>query len=175
MDDGTPIKLDVSLARTASAGTIIFNGAGVKFLVIGRTAYLQFSDAFWRRSVKPKKLADLLIQLTRDKWIKVAVTDKSFRDMGMAGLASKPAFLSGLDNSGWGRKIGTRTIGGIACIGLAGDHRTLWVDATNARPIRLDTPGPSGTESLTFSEYNQIKEPKAPPAAQVVDGKALGM
>ena len=173
-DDGTTYKLDVSLTRTASAGTVTVtaNGVGVKFLVIGRTAYLQFSDAFWRRSVKPKKLADLLIQLTRDKWIKVAVTNKN---IDLAGLASKPAFLSKLGNSGGLRKIGTRTIGGIACIGLARDHRTLWVDATNARPIRLDMPGPSGTESLTFSEYNQIKEPKAPPAAQVVDGKALGL
>ena len=29
--------------------------------------------------------------------------------------------------------------------------------------------------SMSFSEYNQIKEPKAPPAAQVVDGKTLGL
>ncbi len=173
-DDGTPIKLDVSLARTASAGTISANGAGVKFLVIGRTAYLQFSDTLWRQIATPKTYADVLMQLTRGKWIKVAVTDKSFRDKAV--LASKPAFVSAmLDNSGGDRKIGTRTIGGIACIGLAGEHHTLWVDATNARPIRLDMPGPSGTESLTFSEYNQIKEPKAPPAAQVVDGKALGL
>jgi len=28
---------------------------------------------------------------------------------------------------------------------------------------------------MSFSEYNQIKEPKAPPAAQVVDGKTLGL
>jgi hypothetical protein len=119
------------------------------------------------------------MQLTRGKWIKGAVTDNGFSDMGMAFLASKPAFVSAMleNSSERGRKIGTRTIGGIACIGLAGhDHRgTLWVDATNARPIRLDTPGPSGTESLTFSEYNQIKEPKAPPAAQEVDGKTLGL
>lgn len=174
-DDGTAIKLDVSLARTASAGTVSYNGAGVKFLVIGRTAYLQFSDAFWRQHATPKTYADQLMQLTRGKWIKFAVTDKSFSNM--AFLASKPAFVSAmLDSSDWGRKIGTRTIGGIACIGLAGhDHRTLWVDATSARPIRLDTPGRSGTESLTFSEYNQIKQPTAPPAAQVVDGRAFGL
>lgn len=176
-DEGTPVKLDVSLARTASAGTVSYNGAGVKFLVIGRTAYLQFSDAFWRQNIEPRKEADELMQLTRGKWLKVAVTDKIFSDMGMAFLASKPAFVSAmLDSSDWGRKIGTRTIGGIACIGLAGDdHRTLWVDATSARPIRLDTPGRSGTESLTFSEYNQIKQPTAPPAAQVVDGRAFGL
>jgi hypothetical protein len=173
--NGTPIKVDLRLARTASAGTIISNGAWIKVLVIGRTAYLQFSDAFWRRYVKPKTSADQLMELMRGKWAKVAVTDNGFGDMAV--LASKPAFVSAmLDNSDGLRKIGTRTIGGIVCIGLAGDdHRTLWVDATNARPIRLDTPGPSGTASLTFSEYNQIKEPTAPPAAQVVDGKALGL
>jgi hypothetical protein len=176
--DGTPIKLDVSLARTASAGTISYNGAGVKFVVIGRTAYLQLSDAFWRRYIEPRKEADELMQLTRGKWIKFAVTDNGFSHMDMAFALSKPAFVSVmLDNSGdRGRKIGTRTIGGIACIGLAGrHHHTLWVDATNARPIRWDRPGPSGTKSLTFSEYNHIKEPTAPPAAQVIDGKALGL
>jgi hypothetical protein len=173
-DDGTPIKLDVSLARTASAGTVSADGVSVKFLVIGKTAYLQFNDAFWRQYVKPKKQADLLIQLTRGKWIKVAVTSKRFSIL--VSLASKPAFLDAMfDNSDRGRKSGTRIIGGIACIGLARDHGTLWVDATSARPIRLDTPGPSGTERLTFSKYNQIKEPTAPPAAQVVDGKALGI
>jgi hypothetical protein len=76
------------------------------------------------------------------------------------------------------------TIAGLSPIGAAAilaetgaptRFTTAWVDATNARPIRLDTPGPSGTESLTFSEYNQIKEPKAPPAAQEVDGKTLGL
>jgi hypothetical protein len=175
-DDGTPIKVDVSLARTASAGTIHpANRAAVKFLVIGSTAYRQVGDAFWRQNAKPKTYADLLIQLTRGKWIKGAVTDHKIFG-GLAVVASKTAFVSVmLDDSDGLRKIGTRTIGGIACIGLAGDHNTLWVDATNARPIRLDNPGRSGTESLTFSEYNQIKEPTAPPAAQVVDGKALGL
>jgi hypothetical protein len=33
----------------------------------------------------------------------------------------------------------------------------------------------SGSDKLSFSEYNQVTTPKAPPASQVVDGKALGM
>jgi hypothetical protein len=72
-------------------------------------------------------------------------------------------------------KIAVETIDGIPCVGLRATDGTFWVNAANARPVRLELTGSQGTGSLSFSEYNQIKEPTAPPAAQVVDGKALGL
>jgi hypothetical protein len=173
MEDGKPIKLDVSLVRTAGSGTITIDGAAIKVLVVGKAAYLQLSDAAWRQQAKSKQEANLLIQVMRGKWLKIALTNKDLGDL--AAFASKPAFFDGLfDPVSQVRKTGTKTIQGIPCVGLGDGGGTLWVDATNARPIRLDIPGRSGTESLTFSEYNQIRQPTAPPAAQVIEDETLG-
>lgn len=174
MDDGSLMKLDVSLTAKGGSGTITQDGAAIKVRVVGRTAYLQISDAYWRKQAKSKQEADLIIQVVHGKWLKVALTNKDFGEI--AAFASKPAFFDGLfEESGGVRKTGSKTIEGIPCVGLGDGEGTVWVDAANARPIRLDMPGKSGTESLIFSEYNQIKEPKAPPAAQVIDGKTIGM
>jgi hypothetical protein len=175
LDDGRPMTLDASLTRTAGSATITIDGAGLKFVVIGRTVYVQVSDAFWRQYYKPRKEADVLIQLTRGKWLKVARTNQSFGQL--ATLASKTAFFDAAFGQGsLGRKAGTRTIGGIVCVGLGdpGDD-IVWVDATNARPIRGDQRGRGRSGSMTFSEYNQVEAPKAPPKSQVIDGKILGL
>lgn len=176
-DDNKPMNFDLSLTRTAGSGTVTINGAGLKIRMIGRTAYLQPSDAYWRQNTKPKTEADMVIELMRGKWLKLALTDENFGQL--TTFARKSAlFVDLFDEADGVSKTGTRTIGGIACIGLGDAHGgTLWVDATNARAIRLDQPGESRSESMSFSfsEYNQIKEPKAPPAALVVDGKSLGL
>ncbi|NIK58657.1 hypothetical protein [Kribbella shirazensis] len=68
------------------------------------------------------------------------------------------------------------TVDGVPCVGLEGSDGTLWVDAATARPVRLEIPDKSSPkDALTFTEYGEIAAPKAPPAAQVIDGKALGM
>ncbi|NIK58659.1 hypothetical protein [Kribbella shirazensis] len=170
LDDGKRTTFDVSAGRSAGSGTITIDGDRLRFLMFGRTAYLQFSDAYWRQQRKSNKDADRLIQHMRGKWLKVVFTSKEFAEMPT--FASLLATLDRmLDVGGGVRKIGARTIGGIPCIGVGdGDQLTLWVDAANARPIRVDMPAKS---SMTFSGYNQIKEPKVPPATHVVDSKSL--
>lgn len=173
MDDGKPMKLDVRLAKTGGSGTMSVDGAGMSVIVIGRIAYLKFDEAFWRQEAK-KKDAEQMIKLLRGKWLKVAMDDKDFGEM--AAFASKAGFFDGMFTaSGHLRKTAAKTVDGVRCIGLGDADGTLWIDATNARPIRLEPGGSAGTDGLSFSEYNQVKQPKAPPRAQVVDGKTLGL
>jgi hypothetical protein len=48
----------------------------------------------------------------------------------------------------------------------------LWVNDANARPVRIESPsGKKG--ALSFSEYNAVAEPKAPPAELIIDAKKL--
>ncbi|MFI6718619.1 hypothetical protein ACIBGM_25350 [Kribbella sp. NPDC050470] len=176
-DDGRPLTFDLGLTRTAASGTLTINGARLKIRIIGRTVYLQASDAYWRQNTKPKKEADMVIEMMRGKWLKVALTDEKFGQL-TTFVRKSALFFDLFDHAVGSRKAGTKTVGGIPCIGLVdAQGNTLWVDATNARPIRLDQPGKSRSERMTFtfSEYNQIKEPKAPPAAQITDGKSLGI
>jgi hypothetical protein len=177
-EDGTRLKLDVRVTRNAGSGTITYDGTEMKVIVVGRTAYVQGGDAFWRFRSQPSKANDteLLVQRLRGTWLKVPVNTNAVGDM--AGWASKAALFDAMgDDPRPGRigKTAVETINGIPCVGVRGAHGTLWVNAANARPVRLELTGSRGTGRISFSEYNQIKEPTAPPAAQVVDGKALGL
>ena len=167
--------LNVRLTKTGGGGSITMNGDTVSLIVIGRTAYLRMSDGFWRKQSKSKAEANAVIQLIGGRWIKTALTSKDLGDLAL--FASKTGFFDGLfEEAGALKKTAPRTVDGIKCVGLRGTDGTLWVDASTARPVRLEIPSKSSPkDALTFTEYNRIAVPKAPPAAQVIDGKALGM
>jgi hypothetical protein len=165
------IVMDVRLTKSAGQGTVSINGAGFSLIVVNRTAYLKPSEKFWRAQAKSKAEADAAIALVAGRWIKLALTDK---DLGeLAAFASKSKFFDELFvPDGKVRKTGPRTVDGVSSIGLRASDGTLWVDRATARPVRLES---SGTDALTFSEYDAVSPPKAPPSTEVIDGKALGM
>ncbi|MET9312073.1 hypothetical protein ABZX12_09625 [Kribbella sp. NPDC003505] len=170
-DGGDRIVLDIRLAKTGGQGTMSINGAPFSLIVLGKTAYLKISDKFWRAQTESKADADAVIALVGGRWIKTSLTDKDLGDL--AAFASKPKFFDTLfEPTGTLRKTAPRTIGAVTAIGLRDTDGTLWVDTATGRPVRLES---SSKDALTFSEYDQVTAPKAPPAAQVIDGKALGM
>ncbi|WP_350275194.1 hypothetical protein [Kribbella sp. HUAS MG21] len=163
--------LDVQLTRTGGQGSITIDGAAMSVLVVGRTAYLKLSDKFWRSQTKTQAEADAIVGLIAGRWIKTSLDNEELRDFAL--FASKTEFFDTLfEPSGKLRKTAPRTVDGVASIGLRDADGTLWVDTATARPVRLES---SSTDALSFSDYNRIPAPKAPPAAQVIDGKALGM
>ncbi|TCC28447.1 hypothetical protein [Kribbella sindirgiensis] len=170
-DGGDRIVLDIRLGQAGGQGTMSINGAAFSLIVLDKTAYLKLSDKFWRAQIKDKADADAVIGLVAGRWIKTSLTDK---DLGeLAAFASKPKFFDTLfEPTGTLRKTATRTVDGVTAIGLRDTDGTLWVDTVTARPVRLES---SGADAVTFTEYNQATTPKAPPAAQVIDGKALGL
>ncbi|MEU8223282.1 hypothetical protein [Kribbella sp. NPDC048915] len=169
-DEGDRMVLDVQLTRSGGQGTMSINGAGFSVIVLGRTAYLKISEKFWRAQIPKKSEADAAIAAVGGRWIKTSLDDKDLGDL--AAFASKPQFFDTLfEPSGTPKKTAPRTVGGVNAVGLTEPDGTLWVDAATALPLRLE----SGKDALTFSQYNKVSPPKAPPAAQVIDGKTLGM
>jgi hypothetical protein len=173
-DGGEQLAMDVRLTSAGGSGSITTGGDRVAIIVIGKTAYLRMTDAFWRKQANTKAEGNAIVTLIGGRWIKTALTNK---DLGeMAAFASKSGFFDGLfAEAGTLRKTAPKTVGGVACVGLRSSDGTLWVDALTARPVRLEMPGKSGTDALAFTEYNRIAAPTAPPAAQVIDGKDLGI
>jgi hypothetical protein len=174
MTDGADrMGLDLRLTKTAGSGSVTVNGDTISLIVIGRTAYLKMSDSFWRHQSKSKAEANAAIQLIDGRWIKTSLDDKDWRDFAMLG--TKTEFFDSLfEDTGSLRKIKQRTVDGVACVGLGDSDGTLWVERSTARPVRIESPGKSGTDALSFTEYNQVKTPKAPAADQTIDGDALG-
>ncbi|HWD83089.1 MAG TPA: hypothetical protein VG497_29520 [Kribbella sp.] len=170
-DGADRFVMDVRLGKTGGQGSVSVNGAGFALIVTDRTAYLKPSKQFWRAQTKSKAEADAVLALVGNRWIKLPLTDKDLEDL--LAFASKPKFFDQLFvPEGSVRKTTSRTVDGVAAIGLRASDGTLWVDRATGRPVRLES---SGTDALAFSEYNTFTTPKAPPPGQVIDGKALGM
>ncbi|MFC6159539.1 hypothetical protein [Kribbella jiaozuonensis] len=162
--------LDVRVTKNGGQGSITTSDGGMSVMVIGKTAYLKMSNKFWQSQTKSKAEADAIVGLIAGRWIKTTMSDK---DLGNFALfASKAEFFDTLfEPSGAVKKTAPKTVDGVPAIGLGDGDGTLWVDTATARPVSLE----SGSDKLSFSEYNQVTTPKAPPASQVIDGKALGM
>ena len=162
--------LDVRVTKNGGQGSITTSDGGMSVMVIGKTAYLKMSNKFWRSQTKSKAEADAIVGLIAGRWIRTTMSDK---DLGNFALfASKAEFFDTLfEPSGSVRKTAPKTVDGVPAIGLGDGDGTLWVDTATARPVRLE----SGADALSFSQYNQVTTPKAPPSSQVIDGKALGM
>ncbi|MEU4192293.1 hypothetical protein AB0E69_10360 [Kribbella sp. NPDC026611] len=167
------IGMDVRLTQTDGGGTVSMNGDRFSVVVVGQTAYLRFSDAFWRHHAKSKAEAKAITQLINGRWIKTTTSNKDFRELAV--FARKSGFYDTLfvdsesgDPTGV-KKKGRQTVAGVTCIGLGDSDVTVWIARATAYPIRFDAPG---TE-LTFTEYDHVVPPKAPPADQVIDGDAL--
>ncbi|WP_371403217.1 hypothetical protein OHA10_35695 [Kribbella sp. NBC_00662] len=162
--------LDVRVTKNGGQGSITTSDGGMSVMVIGKTAYLKMSNKFWRSQTKSKAEADAVVGLIAGRWIRTTMSDK---DLGNFALfASKAEFFDTLfEPSGTVKKTAPKTVDGVPAIGLGDGDGTLWVDTATARPVSLE----SGSDKLSFSEYNKVTTPKAPPANQVIDGKALGM
>jgi hypothetical protein len=170
------ITLDVQMTKTGGQGTFSVAGAPLGIRVIGRTMYLQMTERFLRATGKREKASAAetaaMVQLMKDKWVKLS---KAGDFEPMIVMTTRDTFFKTVFvPSGKLRKTAPRTVDGITSIGLNDGEGTLWVDARDARPVRLEGPAGSG-EGFRFSDYNQLKAPVAPPAAQTIDGKAMGL
>jgi len=175
VSDGDAVSIDLRYGKKATAGSITIGGASIALVVIGQTVYIKPSEAFWRQQAPTKQEADAVVELVRGKWIKAPLTDKEFGSFGEFG--DRDSFVAELfsDVPAKLKKTGPKLIDGVRCIGIDDGDGILWVHSTNARPIRVTAPANSkDSGSLTFSEYNAVAEPKAPPRELVIDSKRLG-
>jgi hypothetical protein len=68
------------------------------------------------------------------------------------------------------RKTGEKAISGVQCLGLVGTDGTLWINKVDARPVQLESAqGSSARGRMTFSDYNAVTEPAAPPNSMTID------
>ncbi len=174
VSEGESVSIDLRYGKTATAGSVAIGGASVALIVIGKTVYAKPSEAFWRQQL-PSAQASAFIELVRGKWIKAPLTDRQFGSFGQ--FADKDGFTAGLfeDVKPRLKKTGPKLIDGVRCIGVDDGDGILWVDSSNARPVRISAPaGSKDRGTLRFSEYNAVTEPKAPPAELVIDSKKLG-
>ena len=172
MEGKETIALDMGVLRTGgAAGSIALNGVGAKLIAVGKVVYLQPSERMLRDSV-PKSEQKAAVKAMRGRWLKTSMTDPDAADfVTLTRLAGIADMIFEDVRAGSLSKTGPRTINGVHCIGVSNRSAVLWVDVSNARPIRLDE---KATGAFDLSQYDAVPLPKAPPSRLVIDVDKLG-
>ncbi|GAA0628199.1 hypothetical protein HPO96_36335 [Kribbella sandramycini] len=168
-------SIDVHLTKTGGQGLFTTAGVPTRIIVLGKTVYLQMTEKAVRQMAKEDKVSaaetEVMVKLMSDKWIKLSQPkDSGFQ--ALVELATRDTFIAGVFvPSGKLTKTAAKTVDGVPAIGLNDGEGTLWVDRRTAQPVQME----SGGEALRFSDFNRLTAPKAPPAADTLDGKAMGL
>ncbi len=146
---GAPVTLDLSLVADKGArGEISQNGASFKLILVGNTAYISGSPAFYR-SLGGSAAA----QLFKGKWLKASATSGEFASFKQ--LADMRQLIdSTLAAHGTLVKGKTTTVNGQPAIAITDGAKdgTLYV-ATTGKPYPLQiAKGGSESGTITFSK-----------------------
>jgi hypothetical protein len=149
---GTPIKLDLSMARGKGAkGSMSTNGLSFDLVRVGDTVYIQGSDEFYKHFA-----GAAVAQLLHGKWLKASATQGQLESL--APLTSIGALFTGIStHHGKLASEGTTTYHGqkVAEIRDTSDNSKLYVAATGKPyPVAIvgGKKGQSGT--ITFDDWN---------------------
>jgi hypothetical protein len=148
----TPITIDLNLAAGKGArGEISENGASFKLILVGGTAYISGSPAFYH-SLGGAAAAQLL----DGKWLKASATTGDFASFG--SLANMSQLINTtLAAHGVLTKGATSTVNGQQAIAITDSAKsgTLYV-ATTGKPYPVAiTKGGSENGKITFGDWNQ--------------------
>jgi hypothetical protein len=170
VSEGTPIKLDLSMASGKGAkGSMSTSGLSFDLVRVGDTVYIQGSDAFYKHFA-----GAAVAQLLHGKWLKASVTQGQLKSL--APLTSIGALFTGISkNHGKLARKGTTTYHGQKVVEVrdTSDNSKLYVAATGKPyPVAIvgAKQGQSGT--VAFDDWNSHVSLSTPKDA--VDISQLG-
>lgn len=157
---GMPVTLDLNLvAGKGARGEISQNGASFKLILLGGTAYISGSPAFYR-SLGGTAAA----QLFNGKWLKASATTGEFASFSQ--LADMRKLIdSTLTGHGALAKGATTVVNGQNAIAITDTSKNgmLYV-ATTGKPYPIElSKGGSESGKITFDRWNQAVSIAAPP------------
>jgi hypothetical protein len=169
---GSPVTLDLSLvAGKGATGAISENKASFKIILVGDTAYISGSPAFYR-SLGGTAAA----QLFDGKWLKASATTGEFASFSQ--LADMRELIdTTLTGHGGLAKGATTVVGGQKAIAINDTSKdgTLYV-ATTGKPYPIElSKGGSESGKISFDRWNQAVTLAAPAnAVDLSELKAAG-
>jgi len=156
---GTPVSLDLNLvAGKGAKGELSQNGASFKIVLVGNTAYILGSPAFYR-SLGGAAAA----QLFNGKWLKASATSGEFASFSQLADMRKLIDTT-LAGHGALAKGATTVVNGQKAIAVNDTTKqgTLYVATTGQPyPIQLSKGG-SESGTITFDGWNQAVTITAP-------------
>lgn len=165
VDAGQQIAIDMTVAKGKGAtGTLAVGKGSVDLVVIGNTAYMRASPAFWRKYTHSSGMG----QLFAGKWLKF--TGKNGQLKGLTDLTHVQGIFNKLTSSqGKLTNHGATTYNGqdVVAISDTPENGTLYVAASGTPyPVGLVKAGKSSSGGkLTFDRWDQPVTLTAPKGA----------
>lgn len=168
VESGHRIGLDINVLRSGQlAGTIVQDGIPLEITVTGGKAYVKATPAFIRGLRLPAavchticgRYVQLPVAKARNLAARLSMSRLTtpltgpvprFRDVGVATVGGKPAYVLRTSN------------GATVDVAQATPHYPLAVSAAG------------GNGRLSFSQWNKVRAPTAPPRSQIVSAGTLG-
>jgi hypothetical protein len=174
-----PITFDLIMTKGGGRGDFSVGGVAYSVLTIGKTVYLQMSEAAIRAQSKESKSSraetQQALKVLKNKWIKLSKIDqgaKAMVDLVTPGLFFQKVFgKDDTDSSRLPDKTAVRTVDGVRCVGLSDSGGVFWVDTATGRLVNMT----DGKNHFSFSDYDRVPTPKTPAKHLVVDGRQLGL
>jgi hypothetical protein len=160
---GRPIGLNLGLIRSGDfAGTITQNGVPLMLVDAGGKAYVKVTAAY----LKELNVSPSVCPVMCGKFLELTPAEAG----SLAGSLSMSALLSSFTGQA-PRFIdaGTATVAGRKGQVLRGPDGSRLVVAAAGPPYPLQAVGRRGSGTLTFTQWNAVPRPAAPPADQVID------
>jgi hypothetical protein len=166
---GTPITLDLTMARGQAKGSMSTSGLSFDLIRIGNTAYIRGSDDFYKHFA-----GAAVAQLLHGKWLKASIISGRFASLEPLTSISL-LFDKVAANHGKLANDGAKTFKGQQVVEIrdTSDNSKLYVAATGTPyPVGIvgGKKGQSGT--ITFGDWNKSLSVSAPKGA--IDISKLG-
>jgi hypothetical protein len=172
------VGLDLSVTTDGQCqGTVSVGGGSAQVLSTGDRSWMKPDDAFWEEQAPDQ--ASLIEQTVGDKWV-VAPSETDF-----ASFCDLDSFLDAFDkdndkSDGPTEKGGVESVGGSDALKLLGksdgQDMSAWVAVDSPhRLLKIElAPGGDTSGTVTFSEFDEPVDVKAPADSEVIDLSSLG-
>jgi hypothetical protein len=162
---GEKININLSFARANDlAGTFGVNGASFYVLTLSGKTYIKLDQSFLKYAKVPVSACSLIC----GKYVELPPSSASqiTGSLSMSGIANQMfgKIPSSVTNSS--AKFVPATFNGQQVLRFHGDGYSLDV-AKSGTPYPVDISGPGG-ETITFTNWNSVTMPSAPPASLVI-------
>lgn len=161
---GKSTALDLNVLRAGGlSGSITQNGVPLELIGTAGKVYVKATPAFLRELRASAGVCALMC----GKYVQMSGSAGSQLDGSLNMASLTRAFVTGLPKM---TRTGTTTVAGQQAVVLHGSDGSTLDVAAHGTPYPLRVIAPAGhRESLTFSQWNRVATPTAPPASKVIN------
>jgi hypothetical protein len=160
VDGGSRITLDLRQSARGATGTITLDGAKIRLLTIGRTAYFTGDRKFWTEAGGAEAY-----DLFKGKWVKTSLDAADFKEV--AFFAERSFIAEQLPVSG---VLGDRreNVRGVPAFKFQDSTEVGYWVALSGEPYPLRL-GEGDGEAIDFLDYGKPVDLTPPPASKVFE------